>query len=410
MLEDPISGIERETQDLVGAWVSDARRRGLTDQHIAEVTVSLDSLVQHTGKGLLDQTPLDIRAWQETLATQGLKGRPVGAKSLNNRLSHARQFYGWARAALLAPVGYDPTAGIVQARVHRTQGRSLTLAEAQAIIEAAEADERSPRPYGRDARGRVIHRSTTYRLLLVTGIRIGAAQALRRRNFVLDAVPPYITVPAAADKSRTQRTIPISAADAAYFAPALQGLEPDDLAIKRPRAELLRRDAQRAGVSAEDANGRGIGFHCFRRAHASALDRLGVGARLIQQRLGHRRLDTTMGYLVRDTEEQGAVAEALARAIPATCNPVGCAVDLPSTGKAHPVPPAGRSAGDSPQPPAGGHGAEDQIGATGLEHDAGIPADRLGLLRDHLALMRRLAGIGDSDDRDDREPRTAYGR
>lgn len=292
-------------------WADDARRRGLAARYIAQQEARVRHLAEFAGDRTLDAEV--VQDWLRELSKTGIlhplsaKGRPCSAKTLNNHLAALRAACRWAvSAGLLAS---DPTAGVAWSKPKKRKGRVLSAQQAWSIFEFAEQDERSATPRIRHANGRVVVRSPFYRVLMATGMRAGAAAGLRVRDFELTAEPPRIIIPADLDKSDTERSLIISTDDRDYFAEVLAGRAPGELAVKRPHAKVLYADAEAVGIPAKDSQGRGVGLHCFRRWYGSEMDRQGFSLEQIRQRLGHKTIHSTMGYLVRELEEQQGVAE-----------------------------------------------------------------------------------------------------
>lgn len=99
-------------------------------------------------------------------------------------------------------------------------------------------------------------------------------------------------------KNRNAREIELSTLDTKilhqFF--ARRGLEPDDLAFDRPHMRVFYPDCEEAGIALQDQAGRWPGFHSFRRFHSTHLLRMGTDPKLVQQRLGHRSIETTMKH------------------------------------------------------------------------------------------------------------------
>jgi integrase len=318
------------------AWAADARRRGLAPRYIAQQQTRVRHITQFAAGRPFDADL--IRAWLEHLGENGIV-RPTGQrqkcspKTLNNHLAAMRAYFGWCVDAGL--LGADPSAGVAWAKARRRKGRVISARQAWAIFEAAQQDEASMKPRCMDVHGRLIVRSPFYRVLIATGMRAGAAEALRVRDFELSAEPPRIIVRAEADKSGQERSMVISEDDRRYFEAVLKGLPPGAPAVHRPHHKVLSSDARAAGIEVKDGQGRGLGFHCFRRWHGSEMDRQGFSIEQIRQRLGHKTIHSTMGYLVRELEEQQGVAERLSQVREKkSTNNVDTGDRLPDTGSA----------------------------------------------------------------------------
>lgn len=325
-------------RDLLEAWAADAARRGLSAGYIKQQRARIDHLITYRSSlkngdsakpgpidrsfrpGLIDDALRDhIRLWLAHLAEHGMPhphrpAKPCGPKTLNNHLSAVRKFFRWGIKNGL--VATNPTEGTEWSRVRKNKGRVFSGAQAWALFQAAQQDEMAKAPRCRNKHGRVIVRSPFYRVLIATGARAGSAQALRVRDFLLNSEPPRVVLRADTIKGRAEQEIIISAADRDYFAAVLAGLPPGELALTRPHHRVLRSDAKAAGVPVLDDRGRGVGFHCIRRWHGTEMDRQGFSIEQIRQRLGHKDIQTTAGYLVRELEEQQGVAETLAKMSP----------------------------------------------------------------------------------------------
>lgn len=302
--------------DALTAWAKDAERRGLAPRYIEQQRARIAHLESMVGSR--HPTPADIADWLDALRTTGMPrsngpSKPCTAKTLNNHLAALRVFVRWAIRNGHLPD--DPTTGVEWARTTRAKGRTLSAQQAWALFEAARQDERAQVPRCRERSGRPVRRAGFYRLLISTGMRAGAAESLRVRDFELNADPPRIVVRAEADKSRKERSLVISEADRAWFEAELAGRGPNERAFKRPHHKVVNSDARAAGVPVKDERGRGVGFHCFRRWYGSEMDRQGFSIEQIRDRLGHTCITMTQRYLVRELEEQQGVAEQMTRVV-----------------------------------------------------------------------------------------------
>lgn len=304
---------------VVEAWESNARMLRRSPEYIPKVVRLLDRLRTHAGVELIHELDADmVRAYLSDLAEQGTRGKPISAKTMNNYTCGLRNFFEWCKKNERVPASWaNPCRDIDHAKVQQKQARALKLDEAIAIFEAARADEQSANPSTKHADGSVVVRSGFYWILLCTGIRISTAEHLRVKHILLDDDVPKVQIPAFnSGKNSRERTIVISEHDReilrSYFENHPRNLGPDDLAFTRPHHRVLLRDAEKAGVPAVDPLGRNLGFHCFRRLHATQLLRMKTDPKLVQQRLGHSTVVTTLKHYndVQESDQVG-VAEAL---------------------------------------------------------------------------------------------------
>lgn len=310
--------------EVVQAWSDDASRQQFSPVYIDKCVRALGRLKAFTGCERIEQIQMStIREYLGHLEKHGAGVRNarggVGAKTLNNYLTSYQSFFEWCKKNEYAPASWrNPCKDISPAKMIRKQARALKVNEALGIHRAALADERSEHPKSMHEDGGAIIRSGFYWVLICTGIRVSTAEHLRVKHFELDSTPAKIHIPAFnAGKNSRERTIVISDLDRdvllEYFENHPKKLEQDDLALTRPQPRVLVRDATDAGVDVKDKQGRNLGFHCFRRFHATQLLRMKTDPKLVQQRLGHRDISTTMNHYndVQD-DDQMDVANALA--------------------------------------------------------------------------------------------------
>jgi len=306
--------------EAVEAWADDARRQQFSPVYITKCIRALDRLRVFTNSERIEHVTMKmIRQYLGHLEKHGTGSRGgVGAKTLNNYLTSYQAFFEWCKRSEYVPASWkNPCKDISPAKMIRKQARALRLSEALGIHRAALADEQSKHPKSAHTDGTAIARSGFYWVLICTGIRVSTAEHLRVKHFELDSSPAKIHIPAFnAGKNSRERTIIISDLDRDilidYFKNHPRNLKPDDLALSRPQARVLVRDATDGGVEIKDKQGRNLGFHCFRRFHATQLLRMKTDPKLVQQRLGHRNISTTMNHYndVQD-DDQISVANAL---------------------------------------------------------------------------------------------------
>ena len=416
--------------ETVEAWSGDARRQQFSPVYIEKINRALDRLRIYAEVERVEQIDMGtIRRYLSQLEQHGAEGKGgVGAKTLNNYLTSYQAFFEWCKKNEYVPASWrNPCKDINPAKTRKKQARALKLDEALGIYRAALIDEASEYPKSRHHDGRVVIRSAFYWVLICTGIRVSTAEHLRVRHFDLESTPPKINIPAFnAGKNSRERSIVISEQDRAilseHFANHRDNLAPNDLALTRPQPRILMRDAKNAGVLLKDKQGRNLGFHCFRRFHATQLLRIKTDPKLVQQRLGHRDISTTMEhYNDVQAEDQIEVANALAIQLNAKIspNPLDMKrkseyIKLPhhseDASKAlppeiHPVNPHGidskpndadqklRSPTEVGVLPRSSR-QEDEIGMRGLEplitDSQSIEREAISLLRDQMDILRTL--------------------
>jgi len=306
-------------EDALDRWMGEAKIRQLSADTLKRTPKAIRRMMISVGASSITQVDrATMRRYLAELSDNGVRGEPLSPKSMNNYITCFNSFFEWCRAAEITPAGWaNPCEGIKLARAQTKQRRALTAQEVLGLYEAAKDDERSANPARRDREGQVIVRSGTYWIMACTGIRISTAEHLRVRHLELDGAHPVVHVPAFnTGKNSRERSIDISEHDRRILLDYLEHhprqLEADDLAFPRPHPSVLYHDAEQAKVPLVDHLGRWVGFHAFRRFHSTQLLRANVDPKLVQQRMGHRSLQTTLKhYDDVQREDQRGAAKAL---------------------------------------------------------------------------------------------------
>ena len=264
----------------------------------------LDSLVMPTFGGfeLRRLTPADIEAWVSELVGAGYAATTV-------HKAHAL-----LRMILTAAVESDllarsPVRGVKLPRIERREMRFLTPAELSGLLEAV------PDRY------RLLVKTAAY-----TGLRFGELAGLRPRD--VEPLRKTITVRRGLVEvsgrlhveepktSASRRTIAIPAWLGEELAFHLAGHD-TQYVFTAPRGGPLRRSGFRFRVwmpATVLAGLEGLRFHDLRHTHAAWLIKAGEHPKVIQARLGHASISTTLdryGHLMDGLDE--AAAEALPR-------------------------------------------------------------------------------------------------
>jgi integrase len=259
-----------------------------------------------------------MRGYLAGLSESGVKGEPLSPKTMRNYITAFNRFFEWCRQAEMAPASWaNPCDGIRLPRLQDNPKRAFTQDEVLAVFRAAMLDETHERPAFTSGDGLPKMRSGLYWLMACTGLRVGIAEQLRVRHLTLIGTAPCVHVPATGTgKERKARTIAISQLDAQilreFLARHPRKPGTDDRPFDRPHPRVFYADLEAGGVSVQDGSGRWLGFHSFRRFHATQLLRMKVDPKLVQKRLGHRSLETTTKhYRDIEHEEHAGVAREL---------------------------------------------------------------------------------------------------
>ena len=269
-----------------------------------------------------------MRGYLAGLSESGVKGEPLSPKTMRNYITAFNRFFEWCRQAEMAPASWsNPCDGIKLPRLQENPKRAFTQDEVVAVYRAAEHDEKHERPAFTSEDGLPKMRSGLYWLMACTGLRIGIAEQLRVRHLSLIGTAPCVHVPATGTgKERKARTVAISQFDAQILRAFLDRhpRDPgaDDRPFDRPPPRVFSADLAAGGVPVQDGSGRWLGFHSFRRFHATQLLRMKVDPKLVQKRLGHSSLETTTKhYRDIEHEEHAGVANELGASFSAKMEP-----------------------------------------------------------------------------------------
>ena len=159
-------------------------------------------------------------------------------------------------------------------------------------------------------------RELTYRVFLLTGLRLNELRTLTTDNLFLDDRQPCIVLNAANEKNRQGSTLPLRADLAADLRAWLNDraeptAESGTLKFRRPTAtpkaaakplfaipaalvKILNRDIEAAGIPKRDDRGRTVDVHALRGTFATMLSTSGVAPRTAQAALRHSSIDLTM--------------------------------------------------------------------------------------------------------------------
>jgi integrase/recombinase XerD len=248
------------------------------------------------GTSLANARPADITGYLRFLSETGL-----AAASRARKLSTLRQLYRFMLAEDW--IGEDPTHGVAGPRQERALPKTLSVAEVDRLIGAAQA--RIAPTVGRD-RVRALRLHCLLEMLYATGMRVSELVALPRQ--VLDGDERVLTIKG---KGGRERLVPLNAsARAALDRYLALGRDPADGVatmirtrwlfpsksaeghLTRQRfAQDLKELAAEAGLDPDR-----VSPHVLRHAFASHLLDRGADLRAVQQLLGHADISTTEIY------------------------------------------------------------------------------------------------------------------
>lgn len=299
------------------------QRRGV-DLPAASPMASLRPLEQHEADYLrameaagLDRTYREntrrflkrMREWCQWRTAQDVSRESIAAflaEELEGRSRKTLENYHLAIAGLCkhlrglpapAIVG-DPSEGALpalrgaasrQAKAAQVRRRPLTAVEVEALL-------RAPAPVGVSGLGWA-HRRRVYALVIGVGLRRAELHGLRRHHVKIEAVRPFVEVPAELAKSGRPRYLPIGGTLLEMVRAWVGELEPMAHVCRPvPHVSTLHADLRRAGVVVDDGTGRRLDLHALRVTCCTRLATADVPVRVAQAFMGHRDIGTTMRH------------------------------------------------------------------------------------------------------------------
>jgi integrase len=138
-------------------------------------------------------------------------------------------------------------------------------------------------------------RSLVYQFLIFTGLRRAEAAQIRWAHLHLDAVNPFVELPADLTKSGRPETVPLVPDIAAALRRYRQGARDKDRVFDAiPSMDEFRDDLDAAGIEHEDARGRKVVLHSLRHSLATMLAQSNVPPAIAMRILRHRDIKLTL--------------------------------------------------------------------------------------------------------------------
>jgi integrase len=297
----------------IESYVASLRASGATPKHVTSLQRRLNLLCEQCGfRTLRDLNRDAVESW--LLRGDNLRR---SARTKNTYVIAAKSFCNWAVETnrLVA----NPLARLKRADEksdRRRVPRALTPEEIQRLIDAARRrplDEamrinrgwRRGQPLARirpETRAKLERlgqeRALAYKVMALTGLRLGELSAVRVCDVVLSGARPHIVLDARHEKNRQGSTLPLRGdltADLRLWVASGEG--PSDRVLFRLNENFVKtfdRDIKLAGIAKHDERGRVACVHSLRHSFASLLVRAGVAPRVAQAALRHSDVRLTM--------------------------------------------------------------------------------------------------------------------
>ncbi|HWA09558.1 MAG TPA: tyrosine-type recombinase/integrase [Opitutaceae bacterium] len=264
--------LKQPLEKLLGDFVADLRVRGRTP----------GTLRKYHGTLKLLFTRLGWRELREVSSRSFIQWRAkskLGAKSVNDVLANAQGFFRWLRQHKL--LLEDPLESVqrIDTRGHPPCRRALSPKEFSTLLQVC--------PF---------FRSVVYATALQTGLRRKELNNLAKADFNLEALPPFIRVPASIAKNRKEALIPLNP----ELTEMLRKVMPEGTVNtfkpfrhRVPRIETLRGDLEAAGIPIRDERGRRVDFHSLRMTFGTTMLANGVHPIVVKELMRHSDLKLT---------------------------------------------------------------------------------------------------------------------
>ena len=257
---------------LLGEFTADLKTRGRTPGTLRKYSGTLKLLFSRLRWGELRS--VSARSFTQWRAESGLS-----AKTVNDVLANAQAFFRWLKQQKLLDADPLETVRRVDMRGRQPCRRALSPTEFTTLLQVC--------PF---------FRCLVYATALQTGLRRKELNNLAWGDFNLEAVPPFLRVPASISKNRKEAVIPLNP----QLTEMLRKIRPEGVNPtiapfhhRVPRIETLRKDLEAAVIAIRDERGRRVDFHSLRMTFGTTMLANGVHPIVVKELMRHSDLKLT---------------------------------------------------------------------------------------------------------------------
>lgn len=295
-------------------YVRSLKAKGDGERHCRNVRRLVETVLNECSIRTLSDVKRDkVERW----LTQGANLKR-SARTRNTYLNACKWFLNWAVEAERILVNPLAKIGRADERAdRRRQPRALTEDEVMRLLDAArrrplEEALKFNRGWRKGRNGAQVRpetraklerlgweRALGYRVMVLTGLRLGELASLRVCDLDLDATRPSLRLDARHEKNREGSIIMLRAdlaAELRDWTAATPG--PPDRVLFRlspNQVKVFNRDLGFAGIAKRDDRSRTACIHSLRHTFATLLTLRGVAPRVAQAAMRHSHIDLTMG-------------------------------------------------------------------------------------------------------------------
>lgn len=267
--------------DCIDTFIANLKAKHCDDMYVYTAEKRLRRLaLEAKWRRLFDASQRSFEEWRATTAKRGYQDRPTAAKTLNQFLSLAVEFFDWCVDT--GRMDKNPLAKANKSREvsNDTYRRAATPEEIAKFLAKLPSD----------------HLRRFYIFVAYTGLRRATLETLRWGDLYLNGDEPHILVRGADNKTRRQQRFALRA-DLAKMMREGWGETPDGARVfpHVPTIDEHREYLAAADIKFDDGKGgHRLDLHAFRKTLQMWLEDAGVDVREASKALGHLHLTTTL--------------------------------------------------------------------------------------------------------------------
>lgn len=271
---------------LITAFVAELRARGCDEMYCYTAEKRLNKLAEECAWRTLGHvTAASLQAW--TTSGSEWKKHKIGGRTINQYLAIAVEWGAWLAKPSIGKLPSNPLDGVERVRANHNDlyRRAGTLDELERLLATCPPDRR-----------------LCYLFRIYHPLRRKTLRQMTWAMLKLDATPPYISLPAALNKSRRDERHALRYDVAQELRKSKKRAKVSDLVFPTvPTVDDLKVDLASAEIKFADSAGNArLDFHALRKTLVRLAKRSGVSLDDASLLLGHRDINTTRKHYDED--------------------------------------------------------------------------------------------------------------